>query len=180
MDEDTRPTKRRKLDFRKTLRVLVGANEEEFMVYEDIITERSPFFAAAAAARWKSTLTPDITLPEDKPGIFSDYLQCLYMGTVPKDNDHERDVFDLYILADKLGDLKSANTIMDSIIQWYGADDVIPKVSFANYVFGKTASGSKLRALLVDYWVLESTSESFHTERRKSADGTAANVQFTK
>ncbi|KAK5724471.1 hypothetical protein LTR15_004516 [Elasticomyces elasticus] len=155
------PTKRRRVDFSETLCVLVGEDKKAFTVHKDIITTRSPYFSAAASARWNSASHKDITLAHDKPAIFSEYLQCLYLSIVETDGKLETDIFDLYLLADKLGDLVSANVVMDCIINWYAVDDVIPTVKAIGHVFDNTAPESKLRRSMVDYWVHESNSDAF-------------------
>ncbi|KAK5679874.1 hypothetical protein LTS10_007822 [Elasticomyces elasticus] len=170
MDEETRPTKRRKYNFIETLRVLVGDTKQVFIVHKDLAITRSPFIKAAAAPRWSSTPVKKITLCTDSPAIFSDYLQCLYMDTVATEGKSDEDMIDVYVLAEKLRDYTSANTIMDCYIQWYANDNVIPVMKSVDHAFHHTAAKSKLRQLLVDYWVHESTSEAFQLAVAQAAE----------
>ncbi|KAK4901534.1 hypothetical protein LTR27_001306 [Elasticomyces elasticus] len=153
MDDDTPSASGHDFDFVESLRVLVGESKQEFMVHRDIITHRSAFFAAAVSARWKPVPIKHIELPEDKPHIFADYLHCLYLGTVKFKGKATQDLADLYILADKLGDLKGANTIMDRFILCNEAVRTLPLVRDVIYIFEHTAPSSKLRQVVVDYWM---------------------------
>ncbi|KAK5717563.1 hypothetical protein LTR17_016006 [Elasticomyces elasticus] len=144
------PAKQRKYDFTEHLRVLVGEAKQEFMVHKDLITTRSPFFKAAAAARWNSDPAKDIELPDDKPAVFASYLQCLYMGPVLTE---VRSLVDLYVLADKLGDLTSMNAAVDCIVQFYENHKCVPANWATKYIFRSTVAGSQLRQLVTDYWV---------------------------
>ncbi|KAK3642403.1 hypothetical protein LTR56_010756 [Elasticomyces elasticus] len=147
-------------DFTEHLRVLVGEEKQEFMVHKDLVITRSPFFKAAVAERWNTDPAKGIELPDDKPTVFASYLQCLYLGTVHTEEDEE-EVYNIYILADKLGDLTSANVVMDFIVKWHTTDNVVPSMESVGYAFQHTAATSKLRQVLVAYWVHEAGNEYF-------------------
>ncbi|KAK5710625.1 hypothetical protein LTR17_018800 [Elasticomyces elasticus] len=153
------PTKRVKLDFSEHLRVLVGPNKQEFMVHKDMTTRRSSFFQAAASQRWSASGSGKfIELGDDDPSVFSAYLECLYTGVVHIDEQLCSDSFltlKLYILADKLGDLKSMNCIIDHIIKWSDQGRELPDTPSATYVVANTTDTSQLRHLIVDFFVQE-------------------------
>ncbi|KAK5717564.1 hypothetical protein LTR17_016007 [Elasticomyces elasticus] len=162
MAAESPPAKRVKIDFSESIKVQVGASKKEFSVYRDATTSRSPFFKAAVADRWNVTgLDIAIELPDDKPEVFSNYLQCLYFDTVRHDGVSARAFCEVYILADKLGDLLSANLVITGFIKWSTAIHKIPGSSVARYVFANTPAGSQLRRMIVDYIVQEATDKMF-------------------
>lgn len=61
----------------------------------------------------------------------------------------------LYLLADKLQDLTTANMVMDELISFAAKTGEIPKHAPTSLVYNSTASSSPLRALLSDYWVYQ-------------------------
>lgn len=99
--------------------VLVGEDKEKFYVYPDIICARSPYFDAQIR-RWQKAGDP-VTLSYDQPATFDLYLRALYSGRLPAvtvgemDTDTFKACSELYILADKLGDLTVANSAIDQM-----------------------------------------------------------------
>ncbi|KAK5717561.1 hypothetical protein LTR17_016004 [Elasticomyces elasticus] len=161
MANEERPAKRTKLDFNDHIRVLVGPSKKEFVVHKDIITRRSPFFKAATSARWNGTRP--IELPDDKPKVFAEYLHCLYVGELQLDQNVDPEnpkltlhlACDVFVVADKLGDLTSMNLIIDAIVAWSDMVSYVPRVSDACYAYGVTTHGSQLRRLFVEYYMRE-------------------------
>ncbi|KAK5701902.1 hypothetical protein LTR97_004720 [Elasticomyces elasticus] len=166
------PAKRVKLDFSEHLRILVGPSKQEFMVHKDVITRRSSFFQAAASQRWSGSGSGKvIELSDDDPAVFSAYLECLYTGVVHVDDQLCSDGFlalKLYMLADKLGDLKSMNCIIDSIIKWSDRHRELPDTPSATYVVANTMEISPLRRLMVDFHVQESAKDALDDVIAKS------------
>lgn len=62
----------------------------------------------------------------------------------------------LYLLADKLQDLITANAIVDELISLVAKTNEIPKQAPTSLAYDSTASSSPLRKLLRDYWVYQS------------------------
>lgn len=106
-------------------------------------------------------------LPDDNPELFSAYVGAVYTNNLPKcktektDNSEERHkVFkmpvDMYILADKLQDVRTSNLVIDSLIKISKEVDLIPTTdSITHLVYEKTPPGSTLRQLLVDFMVYQ-------------------------
>ena len=61
----------------------------------------------------------------------------------------------VYLLADKLQDLATANMIMDKLIKFVAQTGEIPKHGPTSLAYNSTADSSPLRALLRDYWVYQ-------------------------
>ena len=125
--------------------VLVGTgpSRQHFTVHHELITQRSEFFRAARSARWTKRKKAT-KLVDDKPHIFSAYLNCLYLGagfmikqpktdniegsaaeveeakkiTKAKDQETLEFFVELYLLADKLLVPGTANLVIDEHISF--------------------------------------------------------------
>ena len=161
-----------RLKFSNIVEIIVGPTEECFYVHPHILTQQSTFFKAACSERWRSSIADPIELPEDDPHIFDIYLNCLYSGNVDLgDLEHalagERELTDeartdlrlikSHVLADKLGDVLTANKIIDRLIECSDASGNIPIGT--SIVSSNTAPGSPLRRLFIDYYVHEADME---------------------
>ncbi|KAK3112528.1 hypothetical protein LTR53_011111 [Teratosphaeriaceae sp. CCFEE 6253] len=123
MDDQGPSAKRTRLDVARSLLVQVGDEKQEFSVRSDLIMKRSPFFKAAADERRNDPRRP-VVLDDDKPATFSAYLKCLHSGAVdadPSDDASLCSVVDVYVLADKLGDLACGNLVIDYLMALYDA-----------------------------------------------------------
>ena len=117
-----------------------GADQQEFVVHESFLTDRSEFFRAALSGdRWTETETREIKFPEDKPHIFALYLKYVYtgkLGTIHAELDDAfsmdtstfenilgaeyEDLFRFYILAEKFLDVAAKNTSIRAVIATRG------------------------------------------------------------
>ncbi|KAK4901530.1 hypothetical protein LTR27_001302 [Elasticomyces elasticus] len=112
-----RPMKRLKVSFTETIEVHVGQAKTKMYIHPSMISSLSPFFDAALK-RWKENGEPIII--DDESALFTAYLECLYAQSVTIIEEEEpRDEvarqLKLYIFADKMGDLTTANTVIDRI-----------------------------------------------------------------
>ncbi|KAK5679876.1 hypothetical protein LTS10_007824 [Elasticomyces elasticus] len=159
-----------KYDFSENIHVLVGVLNEttKYIICKDLITHRSGFFRSAVAQRWNASAVEGvpitIELPRDKPATFSDYLQCLYTGEHfirdLRAPDEIQSTIDAYVLADRLGDLRAANCIIDSIIKWSAANNCVPCDQHIEHIYKNTLPGSNLRRLFLDYYITLSDKSS--------------------
>ena len=70
----------------------------------------------------------------------------------------------LYVLADVLGDLKSANTVIDQVIR-YSDDTVrVPGARCATFVMKATPESSPLQRLMIDYYTQEAGEQAFERD----------------
>ena len=134
----------------------VGLHEVKFIVHPDVITQRSKFFKSACSPAWGDNTEP-VKLPDTTPQIFSNYLRVLYRSSVPPPggNGLYNDLARIYILADELGDLQSANMVMDELIKSCEKDSKCPGPSCVNLIIKSTPDNSPLRRLIVDYYTHE-------------------------
>ncbi|OQO14702.1 hypothetical protein B0A48_00083 [Cryoendolithus antarcticus] len=153
-----KPTVQCELHYQRTFQVAVEAAPESkiYTLHEDIFLSRSTFLRAARSQHWATDETiTDLT--DEKPKIFEAYLHCIYRDEVNKhykSNHAHQPLFELYVLADKLEDAKTANVIIDEIVE-RSKDILIPTATEARYVYTHSVTGSPLRMLLVDLLVHE-------------------------
>ncbi|KAK3691467.1 hypothetical protein LTR37_018664 [Vermiconidia calcicola] len=152
--------KRKRFQFEESIEVLVGNNEVKFTVPQDLICERSSFFKSACSETWNASKQP-IELTDADPQTFSEYLKCVYQSAFSEHGESKpmRCRFRLYILADKLGDLVSANLVMDEIINCSDRISQIPDDLCIDLAMKSTPSNSPLRRLTRDYYVFEADAE---------------------
>jgi len=169
--------RRIKLDFSETFEVLVGRGERSrnFVLHELMFVSRSPFFEAATSARWRSASTGPVTLPDDGPDVFAAYSQVAYSGRLAyiheepetwdeaKTDEAFAHVIKAYILADKLGDLMTANMIIEELIALIEVTKLLPSPRVEKLVYDRTPESSQLRRLLVSYLVHEVDLETYLT-----------------
>ena len=133
-----------------------------------ILLSRSPFFKAACSERWENNeVTKAIELPEDDPAVFGFYLHCVYKDIVNvRDTDELLDgedgldasskmtlrMVETYSLADKLMDCRTANLVIDNLIEQMTEDGKIPGGYAINAAFDSTTDSSPLQRLMVDYY----------------------------
>lgn len=139
---DSGADSRRRTSFSEYIRVLVGADtdisEKEFTVHKDVIIRRSSFFKVAIAERWGTWNSPKaIELPEDRPDTFGTYLLWIYTHNLDTGDTRNAmlagvELVYLYVLADKLGDLESADLKIDQIIRRSCKLSVVPTKATIN------------------------------------------------
>ena len=61
----------------------------------------------------------------------------------------------LYLLADKLQDLATANMVIDELMDFVAKAAQIPRYAPTSLAYNSTAGNNPLRALLRDYWVYQ-------------------------
>ena len=155
-----------RIDFSKNIRVLVGSDKQEYLVHKNLITRRSPFFASACGERWNDLGKFNaIELPKDDVQAFSIFLECVYRDqVVTEEIEGEQEKFEVlvrtYCLADKLGDLTSANLVIDEILRYSDKELVVPEGDSLSYAFNNSPEDSPLCRLIVDYYMHEAGKQS--------------------
>ena len=150
-----------RLSFDETIEVLVGESVTKFTVYKHPICSRSRFFEAASAVKWQCGRKP-VTIEDEDPETFDHYLRVAYGAPLLEAPDNQGNAFldfvKVYLLADRLGDLKSANALIDEMIRYSDTCDSIPGIPSINLIFEKSAESCPLRRLAID-WEVHETSE---------------------
>ncbi|KAK6433835.1 hypothetical protein LTR95_009986 [Oleoguttula sp. CCFEE 5521] len=175
MAEDRlQPAKPLRMEWKTTFKVEVGVAPDNFTytLYTDFFTRRSPFFNAATSNTWSNGKTL-VDLTDYTTDIFDAYLHFVYTKEIslkqPRSgldgNDGSQADTDetagqqlaplirMYVLADKLGDLSTANSVMDELILQSDEDKMIVSTGCANDIYEHAAQGSPLRKLVLDWYV---------------------------
>ena len=109
-----------------------------------------------------------IKLPEEDPEIFNEYLRNVYGCELKSGKKSVATKFTslarVYILAEKLGDLQSANEIVDEIIRFSEDENNVPDSSCVTIIMAQTTRTSPLRQLMIDIYAHEASEEVFVQE----------------
>lgn len=123
------------------VKITVGTGKfsQTFSIHEPILTKRSEFFAKAMCKDWEEAEEKTVKLAEDEPETLALYMQLVYTGKIPAFNKaSDRVTYDvddgqpscaepelgceeyeslvlLYVLAEKLQDIKTKNLAVDAI-----------------------------------------------------------------
>jgi hypothetical protein len=159
-----------------TFDVLVGTGElqKRFTLHTDFFIPRFEFFKAARSAAWNTDPLKPSTLDnkDDDPAGFSHYARCVYLNNVDflphaeeSTKPHFTSLLRLYILADRLGDLKTANMVIDRLVSYSDEVKRIPGSDDIRLSYNFTASGSPLRAVLRDQFIHEVSANYFQEHK---------------
>lgn len=176
-----------RLSYAEDVEVLVGPGGQQFSIPKSLLVERSYFFKTALSERWLQEGSKAIKLPEADPQIFDMYLNCIYKSAVNVGdvteaiNDAEfaglnnpncrscARLFNLWMLADKLGDVMATNMIMDAIIDLAEMTKRLPGALNLAMAYSRTTDSSLLRKYLIDAYVFETWAEEFEEEAMEAS-----------
>jgi hypothetical protein len=148
-------------DFNNTVAVLVGPEEQRFLLHQDAVCDKSKFFKAACSKRWIEGQEKLVRLPEAKAKIFQEYCKWIYSGVIPASrctpedeaaaNIAELDLFvELYLLGDSLDDVQLRNLATQRFCNCLeGTNKLPPPLTYVK-IWSSTPSGSLFRKQLVD------------------------------
>jgi hypothetical protein len=140
-----------------TFFVLVSNELQEqkcFTLHTNVFVARSGFFKAARPAAWNTDPLKPMILDDDDPEVFENYMRCVYSGDLDPfpyerlglDDAHVNALIKMWVLADKLLDPKTANLVMDKIVNFCAALIEFPDISCFKLAYSSTAKGSPLRS----------------------------------
>ena len=172
------------------IHIVVGDPEavRDFYIHEVLLTTRSKFFERAMRKGWKEAEHKLVKLPEDDPETFALYEQIVYTSRIPlldftgsrastsevdgetvcnaKDKcDREYTYLSkLYVLAEKLQDVKTKNTAVEGIIvkvthesqtvnNMYEGGPCLPSPSSIKFMYEGTPKHCAGRQVLLDCFV---------------------------
>lgn len=162
--------------------VLVGADTQKFTLRSEGFINRSVFFREARSKAWNKDLRlysdAPIILANDCPHIFTDYLKFSYFGDVPEAPNSTGPgvqgpfirMIRLYVLAEKLGDSRTANKMSDEIYTHCRDYEALPEEDAINQAYRSTKPDSLLRALLRDLIIYEGTDKDWYSEQLNEFD----------
>ena len=155
----------RTCNFTDHISVLVGPNEQPFLVHKDMICAKSKFFKAACSEHWVEGEEKKVRLPEVDPSVFQGYLSWVYStslsivgittdGIDKLSGTQSRAIaqyLELYLLGDVLDDISLRNKVLQTIVlDTRGA----PNPRTVVRAWEKTPFNSPVRRMLVDHAVL--------------------------
>ena len=131
------------------MKVVVGKDGQEFWAHETLLCGRSEFFRRALNGHWAEADENIVRLPEDKPEAFERYLEALYTNILSVSGPISfAPLAEVYVLAEKLVDIDTKNTIMRAMLtyskNWMAINDTI-KILYAG-----TPPSSPARRLVVE------------------------------
>ncbi|KAK3715691.1 hypothetical protein LTR37_006916 [Vermiconidia calcicola] len=180
--QDSRPTKRLKINYSHEVTVLVGDTSQRFMVHKDILCWNSPFFQAACSKNWWEGIEKIIRLPDHAPIAFSIYVDWRYQGVVdlwqgdehqqttitdtegeerPDDGPRNDRLIRSYILGDMLQDYKFCNVVIDAWFDLFEGTLQIPHHDNINLIFDTFPETSKLRQLITHELAFDTMPETY-------------------
>jgi hypothetical protein len=142
---------------------------------------RSELFRKVRESAWnkdkKCWSDEAIILPNDSPATFCDYARFVYFAQIPDapsplefDYNPQRHFgrqVGLYVLAERLGDLKTANLISEEIYKYSRDLYDLPGKDVINQAYRSTKPGSFLRALMCDMMIYHGDITRLHNEHPK-------------
>ena len=148
--------------------VLVGRTPQKFTLRCDSFIPRSEFFQREREKARNKELRrysdEPIIIANECPQAFADYTRFVYFGGVPdilgnaelpQQQSHFSRQISLYVLAERLGDFRTANRMSDAIFTHSRDFDILPEKDAINLAYRSTGPDSLLRALLRDIMVYE-------------------------
>jgi hypothetical protein len=142
-----------------------------------LLTARSRFFQKALFGNWKEAEDRVVNLPEDDPALFADYIHVLYTGdtpglsnpeTISNGGESTRMLCKLCVLAEKLDDVGTKNTVIDALLcsltkpQTDGNIYLPGRVS-VGIIYDGTPEGSPARRLMTDLYAYRYREECLKT-----------------
>jgi hypothetical protein len=159
-----------------TIRVGDSPKYKDFIAHESFLTSRSEFFRRAMNGNWTEAESRVVVLSEDEPAIFAIYLNLVYTGqlvTMRKTEEElasserqvfinqltseYRDIFRVYVLAEKLQDKGAKNAALAAAVSVTGLRNsvnnwLVPTAEIVNLVYKGTPEGSPGRRLVIDMY----------------------------
>ncbi|KAH7137918.1 hypothetical protein B0J11DRAFT_573932 [Dendryphion nanum] len=174
---DTRIPKSDAATYLSTPAISVCVGDEDdgkktFTVHEGLITARSLFFRNALNGNWRESDDKSVPLDDVDPEIFAIYLNSIYHNQLPvfpasgevDGGGQFETLMKVYVLADKLMDTTTKNTILDAVICRV-RERKIPSPAALTIVYVSTPENDPMRRLVVDVCAQWGSIDSFANER---------------
>lgn len=143
--------------------VLVGREEEHFVVHKSILCARSKFFKAACSAQWVEGKEKIVRLRTMRPKPFQMYLDWAYSNSLANVESSMASLLALYIVGDFLDDIRLRNKTMDLVVACIRNRPKTSDAKLFEILWNNTPPTSLLRSWIVDvivkYYSLTSHAE---------------------
>jgi hypothetical protein len=159
-------------DFGNIVTILVGPDEQHFLIHQDAICDKSKFFKAACSQRWIEGQVKLVRLPEANVEVFEAYCKWVYSGMIEatpstredekQNKRYKRDMFiDLYLLGDVLDDIQLRRVATCAVFKILEVGGKLPNPDIIAVIWSSTPPGSLFRKQLVDYTVARIRLDTF-------------------
>jgi hypothetical protein len=144
-------------DYNDTFSVLAGPKGKCFTVHRAVLCSKSKFFTAACGERWKSGQGKIVRLPEVKSRVFQHYVDWAYGEILVLREDEDKTMsllIELYLLGDRLDDIKLRNKTIKAMASCSYTDHVCPSPISISLVWDSTTPNSPLRNWIINEYLL--------------------------
>ena len=159
--------------------LIVGREETEILVHENVLFKASSVFKTAFTSRFKEGSERTIYLPDDDAALMDVLVQSLYSPASKLNGiDTTMELLHLYVLADKYDVVKIKNTICKRVLSSLHVerslsargknDTTCPKFSEVEFIYENTTSTAPMRRVLVDWFVWGAGLAWYNTEECRS------------
>ncbi|KAJ9648141.1 hypothetical protein H2199_001919 [Coniosporium tulheliwenetii] len=125
----------------------------KFTLHQTLACRACPFIEKALNGRFEEANTKVISLPEDDPEIFSEFVSYIYCDRIFNDADVDwLEYSKLWILADKLGVPGLQNLVIEKLSEKASNNERWLNISpaFLRYIYDRTLPESPLRRIFVN------------------------------
>ncbi|KAK4495380.1 hypothetical protein PRZ48_013711 [Zasmidium cellare] len=161
--------------YNETITVLVGPEEEKFIVHKSTACDNSPFFEAACSQHWVEGQEKVVRLPDTTPKLFAAFLHWAYSRELKLDDEPDGrggnyprtfDLGSLWGLANYLQTPALRNKVIDRLLQKFDAMPLspVPRAALA-HIWEVSPPESTIRRLLVDVHIARLSAEKFDQHR---------------
>ena len=159
--------------------LIVGREETEILVHENVLFKASSVFKTAFTSRFKEGSERSIHLPDDSATLMDMLVQSLYVPESRLNGIHVTTaIFRLYVLADKYDIVTVKNEICKQVLSSLVYQRRLSvrgkrytthaRISAVKLVYEGTTSTARMRRLLVDWFVWGVNSTWFNNEENRS------------
>jgi hypothetical protein len=128
------------------------------------VCSKSKFFRAACSERWRSGQDKIVRLPDVETMVFQRYVDWAYCDILVSGQDISETValsIKLYLLGDKLDDVKLRNKIMKALTSYSVSERILPGIESVKLIWSNTTPSSPLRKWIIDGKILNGSRGKF-------------------
>ena len=144
--------------------ITVGSTATPFVVHRALLTQHSPFFAAALDGGFHEGIEKTVHLPDVEAKYFEHVVLWMYTGTLEDRNFFFKDgkptyftLLDLYAVADQLDIEGMRNAVVDLIAALAESTNSVPTPSDTYILYEGIRSNAPARALILDLFAFKKT-----------------------
>ena len=150
-------------DFTNLITIIVGEDEQSFMVHKDMLCAKSKYFKSACSELWASGREKVVRPTQGTPEQFKMYSEWVYTShlSINAEDPGQQldDLIGMFILGDFLNDYQLRNATMDLLITTILGSTHVFGLDQLDRVYAATPTGSPLREFTV-WWVLANVSQA--------------------